>query len=287
MYRGAARTYWARARRAGLPGPGGADYTAERSTRHGHGPQPTRFSMQFYLSQVVGRPVRDPQGESIGKVADLIVAIGDRYPPVTGLVVLTDRRRIFLPWSDVASFDINGATLNTDRIDITKFRQRPNELLLNLDLQDKQIVDLDGRKVVRVNDLRLDELEGIVAPRGGGRGRGRAAATAGGRGPLPHHRPQPAPAPPRALHRLGGRGPRRNVHRLHPAARAARRPARAAPGRPGLDHRPAGAARPGRRAGQPGRRGGRRRDRGDGARHPGRGPGGPPARRGPRTSSRR
>ena len=43
--------------------------------------------MQFYLSQVVGRPVRDPQGESIGKVADLIVAIGDRYPPVTGLVV--------------------------------------------------------------------------------------------------------------------------------------------------------------------------------------------------------
>ncbi len=118
--------------------------------------------MQFYLSQVVGRPVRDPQGEAIGKVADLIVAIGDRYPPVTGLVVTTDRRRIFLPWSDVASFDLDGATLNTDRIDITKFRQRPNELLLNADLQDKQIVDLDGRKVVRVNDLRLDELEGTL-----------------------------------------------------------------------------------------------------------------------------
>jgi len=118
--------------------------------------------MQFYLSQVVGRPVRDPQREAIGKVADLIVAIGDRYPPVTGLVVRTDGRRIFLPWSDVASFDLGGATLNTDRIDITKFRQRPNELLLNADLQDKQIVDLDGRKVVRVNDLRLDELEGTL-----------------------------------------------------------------------------------------------------------------------------
>ena len=118
--------------------------------------------MQFYLSQVVGRPVRDPQGEAIGKVADLIVAIGDRYPPVTGLVVRTDGRRIFLPWSDVASFDLAGAKLNTDRIDITKFRQRPNELLLQADLQDKQIVDLDGRKVVRVNDLRLDELEGTL-----------------------------------------------------------------------------------------------------------------------------
>src|SRR3990172_7235277 len=43
-----------------------------------------------------GPPARPPprgRGEPIGKVADLIVAIGDRYPPVTGLVVKTDRRR--------------------------------------------------------------------------------------------------------------------------------------------------------------------------------------------------
>src|SRR5918998_2787567 len=115
----------------------------------------------LYLSQAVGRPVRDPQGEPIGKVADLIVAIGDRYPPVTGLVVATDRRRrIFLPWSDVASFDETGARLRTSKLDIDRFKQRPNELLLHQDLQDKQIVDIDGRKVVRVNDLRLDEIEG-------------------------------------------------------------------------------------------------------------------------------
>ena len=41
----------------------------------------------LYLSQVIGRPVRDGQGEPIGKVADLIVALGGAYPPVTGLVV--------------------------------------------------------------------------------------------------------------------------------------------------------------------------------------------------------
>lgn len=116
--------------------------------------------MQAYLSQVIGRPVRDRQGEPIGKVADLIVALGDRYPPVTGLVVATDKRRIFLPWSDVATFDSSGAQLSTATIDVERFRQRPNELLLGADLQDKQIVDIDGRKVVRVNDLRLDEIEG-------------------------------------------------------------------------------------------------------------------------------
>jgi CBS domain-containing protein len=116
--------------------------------------------MQVYLSQVVGRPVLDRHGEPIGKVADLIVAIGDRYPPVTGLVVKTDRRRIFLPWADVARFDARGFFNDSATIEIDKFKQRDNELLLFADLQDKQIIDIDGRKVVRVNDLRLDEIEG-------------------------------------------------------------------------------------------------------------------------------
>lgn len=116
----------------------------------------------LYLSQAIGKPVLDRQGEALGKVADLIVAIGGQYPPVTGLVFATGRRRIFLPWTDVATFDASGAKLSSHTIDIDKFTQRPNELLLYADLQDKQIVDIDGRKVVRVNDLRLDEIEGTL-----------------------------------------------------------------------------------------------------------------------------
>jgi len=116
----------------------------------------------LYLSQAIGRPVRDKLGEPIGTVADLIVAIGDRYPPVTGIVVKTNGREIFLHWQSVASLDAGGASLCTSAIDISKFNQRPNEIRLKLDLMDRQIVDIDGRKVVRVNDLRLDEVEGSL-----------------------------------------------------------------------------------------------------------------------------
>ena len=116
----------------------------------------------LFLSQAIGRPVLDGNGEAIGTVADLIVAVGDRYPPVTGLVVATDRRLIFLPWSSVSSFDHAGAKLATSNIDIAKFQQRPIEIRLKDDLMDKQIVDIDGRKVVRVNDLRLDEVGGAL-----------------------------------------------------------------------------------------------------------------------------
>ncbi len=114
----------------------------------------------LFLSQIIGRPVRDQAGEPLGSVADLIVAMGDPYPPVTGLVVATDRRKIFLPWRSVESLDAAGARLRVGTIDIGKFRQRPDEILLKGDLLDKQIVDIEGRKVIRVNDVRLDEVEG-------------------------------------------------------------------------------------------------------------------------------
>jgi len=113
-----------------------------------------------FLSRCIGLPVRDPSGEPLGTIADLIVAIGGRYPLVTGLVVRTDRRRIFIPWSDVDAFDEQGARLRVRTIDIGKFRQRQNEILLKANLLDKQIVDIEGRKVIRVNDVSLDNVDG-------------------------------------------------------------------------------------------------------------------------------
>ncbi len=115
----------------------------------------------LFLSRLVGRPVRDRAGETFGKIRDLIVALGERYPPVTGLVVrVAGGRDIFLPWTDVEEIDAGGALLHTSMIDIASFRQRPNEIRLWLDLLDKQIVDVEDRKIVRVNDIQLAPVEG-------------------------------------------------------------------------------------------------------------------------------
>jgi len=115
----------------------------------------------LFLSRLVGRPVRDRHGESFGKVRDLIVALGEQYPPVTGLVVrVAGGRDIFLPWTDVEEIDAGGARLRTTLIDMASFRQRPNEIRLWLDLLDKQIVDVEDRKIVRVNDIQLAPVEG-------------------------------------------------------------------------------------------------------------------------------
>jgi magnesium transporter len=115
----------------------------------------------LFLSQLIGRPVRDRDGQTFGKVHDLIVALGDAYPPVTGLVVrVPGGRDIFLPWSNVEEADAGGARLRTTQITITAFSQRSNEIRLWRDLQDKQIVDVEGRKIVRVNDIQLAPVQG-------------------------------------------------------------------------------------------------------------------------------
>ncbi|MDQ2940891.1 MAG: CBS domain-containing protein [Chloroflexota bacterium] len=115
----------------------------------------------LFLSQLIGKRVLDRNGEPFGKVRDLIVALGERYPPVTGLVVrVAGGREIFLPWSAVDTIDTGGARLRTASINITSFQQRPNEIRLWRDLQDKQIVDVEGRKIVRVNDIQLAPVEG-------------------------------------------------------------------------------------------------------------------------------
>ena len=115
----------------------------------------------LFLSRLVGRPVRDRHAGSFGKIRDLIVALGEQYPPVTGLVVrVTGGRDIFLPWTDVEEIDVDGARLGTTLIDMESFRQRPNEIRLWLDLLDKQIVDVEGRKIVRVNDIQLAPVDG-------------------------------------------------------------------------------------------------------------------------------
>ena len=52
----------------------------------------------LYLSQVLGRPIRDLEGERVATVRDVIVRLGEHdHPPVTGLVARFGRRDFFFP----------------------------------------------------------------------------------------------------------------------------------------------------------------------------------------------
>jgi magnesium transporter len=112
----------------------------------------------LYLSQVLGRPIRDLEGERVATVKDVIVRLGaDDHPPVTGLVARYRRRDFFLSRWRVSELNENGVRLNSDILDLRPFVRREAEVLLARDVLDKQLIDVDGKRVVRVNDVQIIE----------------------------------------------------------------------------------------------------------------------------------
>jgi CBS domain-containing protein len=110
----------------------------------------------LYLSQVLGRPIRDLEGLRVATIKDVIVRLGsDDHPPITGFVARYRRRDFFLPRWRVSNFDEHGVRLNADILDLRPFSRREGEVLLARDVLDKQLIDVDGKRVVRVNDVQI------------------------------------------------------------------------------------------------------------------------------------
>lgn len=113
----------------------------------------------LYLSQMLGKPVYDASGEKIGTVSDLAISTGEVFPRITSLAFKGPGRvPIMISWRKyVDEFNDDGITLSVDSPDIRFSYLQPDEVLLARDLMNRQIVDTQGMKVVRVNDLKLSQ----------------------------------------------------------------------------------------------------------------------------------
>jgi CBS domain-containing protein len=109
------------------------------------------------LAGLVGAQVSNQSGQHVGRLVDLVARVHgeDRYPPITGLLVKVGSRTSFLPASSVASITHGSVTLSSARLDLREFTRRQGEVVLAKDLLDHQLVDVDGRQVIRAADLYL------------------------------------------------------------------------------------------------------------------------------------
>ena len=129
----------------------------------------------LHLSLVVGGALRDSAGERLGRVDDLIVRLGDPgYPPITGFLVTVAGRQAYMPAERVAEIEHGVVTLRVPTLDLARFERRPEEVLLKEDVLDRQLINVDGARLVRANEIELARLEGWwrvvgvdTGPRGG------------------------------------------------------------------------------------------------------------------------
>jgi hypothetical protein len=129
----------------------------------------------LHLSAIVGSPLRDSDGERLGKVHDLIVRLGGvGYPPITGVLVTVAGRESYVGVDRVSAIATDGVVLRKAKLDLRHFERRPEEVLLKRDLLDRQLINVEGARLVRANEIELALIAGAwrvvgvdTGPRGG------------------------------------------------------------------------------------------------------------------------
>ncbi len=129
----------------------------------------------LHLSSVIGSPLLDSDGERLGKVNDLIVRLGGvGYPPITGALVTVAGRQSFVGAERISDIGAAGVVLRKAKLDLRRFERRPEEVLLGRDLLDRQLINVEGARLVRANEIELALVAGSwrvvgvdTGPRGG------------------------------------------------------------------------------------------------------------------------
>ncbi len=116
-----------------------------------------------YVSELIGAPVRDPAGRVVARVADLLVPADADYPAVDAVALKPSEGRgelRIVPWSALRIEDGEKLALATTLAESPTFDPPPHELSLAKQVMDHQIIDVNGVRVVRVNDLQLAPTDG-------------------------------------------------------------------------------------------------------------------------------
>src|ERR671930_427133 len=106
---------------------------------------------QIYASRVLKLPLVTPDGDTVGRIDDLVIGppTGETAPILLGLVAGVGRRRIFVTAARVKHFETSGVVLASSALDLHPFKQRTGELLLTslLDrpVRGERVLDLSMR----------------------------------------------------------------------------------------------------------------------------------------------
>jgi CBS domain-containing protein/sporulation protein YlmC with PRC-barrel domain len=106
------------------------------------------------LSELLGATVYDPSGAATGRVREVTLAPQEDRNRIASFIVKTKSGNRVLPFSAVSTIDANIHT-STNPAEWPAANGAEGLFLLERDLLDQQVIDVHGRKVVRVNDVDL------------------------------------------------------------------------------------------------------------------------------------
>lgn len=110
----------------------------------------------LFLSHILRKKVFNPDGQQLGKIVDVAAEFVEPYPVVTGFILKDGRgQNLFLPCKDISIVDEDTYVADIPSDKLQGHRPHGGELLLNNALMDKQVVDTNGARIRRINDLQF------------------------------------------------------------------------------------------------------------------------------------
>lgn len=113
----------------------------------------------FYLSRILSRKVLFESGNVMGSVQDILIDVQCQNPQVIALKVKSGSNSEIIDIKNIKIIKVKSQYAFICNDNYNTFSNLPeNSLFLRGNVLDRQLVDIDGRKLVRVNDLRLSTL---------------------------------------------------------------------------------------------------------------------------------
>ena len=110
-----------------------------------------------FISEFIGRPVVDVDGEKVGVLTDLIARFQKDvpHPIIVAIMVKAASGLMPISYADIRTMIPPAISLNNPEKDIQPYIPNDQDFYLVDDVLDKQIIDTDDVRVVRANDLEL------------------------------------------------------------------------------------------------------------------------------------
>jgi magnesium transporter len=110
----------------------------------------------LHATEVLGAQAYDSTGAFVGRVKEMFIEPADQPNRISRLLLSRGQYRpIVARYDQIASVDPGRVRLTTDESALELFHPNEAWLAVGKDLLDQQIIDTNGRKVVRVNDIDL------------------------------------------------------------------------------------------------------------------------------------
>ena len=117
----------------------------------------------LFLSDILKKKVINARGQHLGQIVDAVAEFVEPYPIVSGLILkVSAHKNALLPWKSVLSIGEDACVVNIAPHALAGYKKRGNAVLLKDALMDKQVVDTNGARIRRVNDLQFLQAHHVL-----------------------------------------------------------------------------------------------------------------------------